>query len=85
MLDELVRDFRGYARRSRGNVLVSTHSYEVLNAADPKEVFLLEKRDGVTKIRCAESDEKIRHLVDDEGDVMGRLWRMGRLLAEPAQ
>ena len=83
LLGELVEDFRRYARRSRGNVLVSTHSYELLNAADPEEVFLLEKSEGVTNIRPAGKDEKIRRLVDDEGDVMGRLWRMGRLLTEP--
>ena len=80
LLGELVEDFRRYARRSGGNALVSTHSYELLNAAEPEEVFLLEKRDGATNIRRAGDDEKIRHLVDDEGDVMGRLWRMGRLV-----
>ena len=79
LLGELVEDFRRYARRSGGNALVSTHSYELLNAAEPEEVFLLEKRDGATNIRRAGDDEKIRRLVDDEGDVMGRLWRMGRL------
>ena len=83
LLGELVEDFRRYARRSRGNVLVSTHSYELLNAADPEEVFLLEKNKGVTNIRPAGKDKEIRRLVDDEGDVMGRLWRMGRLLTEP--
>ena len=82
LLGELVDDFRRYAHRSGGHVLISTHSYEVLNAAEPEEVFLLEKRGGVTSIRRAKDDEKIRRLVDDEGDVMGRLWRMGRLLTE---
>ena len=79
LLEELVEDFHRYTDRSGGNVLVSTHSYELLNAAEPEEVFLLEKQDGVTKIRCAGENKRIRDLID-EGDVMGRLWRMDKLM-----
>ena len=79
LLEELVADFHRYAARSGGHVLVSTHSYELLNAAEPREVFLLEKSGGVTEIRCAGQDEKVRRLID-EGDMMGRLWRMDKLM-----
>ena len=83
LLEELVEDFHRYTDRSGGHVLVSTHSYELLNAAAPEEVFLLEKRDGVTNIRCAGEDERIRRLID-RGDMMGRLWRMDKLM-EPLE
>ena len=83
LLEELVEDFHRYTARGGGNVMISTHSYELLNATAPEEVFLLEKRDGVTNIRCAGDDEEIRRLID-EGDVMGRLWRMDKLV-EPLE
>ena len=79
LLGELVGDFRSYANRSGGHVLVSTHSYELLNSAKPEEVFWLDKRDGITKIRRARDNDMIVRMVRDGGDVMGRLWRMGEL------
>lgn len=73
LLNELVEEFRDYARRG-GQVLVSTHSPDLLNAARLEEVYWLEKKAGFTSIRRAKDDAQLKALVD-EGDHLGELWR----------
>ena len=80
LLDELVEEFRDYARRG-GQVMVSTHSPDLLNAARPDEVFVLEKRDGFTSVKRLAEDERVRRLVE-EGDVLGALWKQGLLTGD---
>jgi len=75
LMGELAEEFRDYARRG-GQVLVSTHSPDLLNAAQLDEVFWLVKRDGVSTIRRAQDDEQIRSYMSD-GDKMGYLWKQG--------
>lgn len=77
LLEELAEEFRDYARRG-GQVMVSTHSPDFLNAAEPEEVFLLVKKDGYTDIRQASRDAQIKAYMQD-GDRMGSLWRQGLL------
>lgn len=50
LMAESAEEFRLYANRG-GQVLVSTHSPEFLNAAELDEVFWLVKKDGYTQIR----------------------------------
>jgi predicted ATPase len=77
LLRELVEEFRDYARRG-GQVLTSTHSPDLLNAATLDEVYWLEKHEGFsTVVRAAES-EQLRALVA-EGDTLGDLWKQGLL------
>ena len=45
LLFELAEEFRNYARKG-GQVFVSTHSPDLLNAAKLEEVFLAKKRKG---------------------------------------
>lgn len=52
LLCELAEEFRDYARRG-GQVFVSTHSPDFLNAAELEEVFWLVKQDGYTVIQHA--------------------------------
>jgi len=77
LLYELAEEFRDYGRGG-GQVMVSTHSPDLLNASRIEEVYWLEKRDGFTSVRHASSDEQLRALVD-EGDPLGALWTQGLL------
>lgn len=75
LLWELAEEFRAYANRG-GQVLVSTHSPDFLNAARLNEVFWLVKKDGYTHVRRAKDDEQIAAYMA-EGDQMGYLWEQG--------
>lgn len=75
VLVELAEEFRAYAKRG-GQVFVSTHSPDFLNAARLDEVFWMEKIDGYTKITHAKSDKQIEAFMRD-GDKMGYLWKQG--------
>lgn len=73
LMHELVEEFRDYARRG-GQVFVSTHSPDFLNATRLDEIYWLVKQDGFTQVRRASESELLRGLVD-EGDQPGALWR----------
>ena len=75
LLWELAEEFRAYANRG-GQVFVSSHSPDFLNAAKLDEVFWLVKRRGFTEIRRASDDEQISAFMAD-GDQMGSLWKQG--------
>jgi predicted ATPase len=77
LLPELAEEFRDYGRRG-GQVLVSTHSPDLLNAIRIDELYWLEKRDGFTHVTRAAGDEQLRALVA-EGDMLGALWKQGFL------
>mgnify|MGYP000140231558 CR=1 FL=1 len=74
-MPELAEEFRDYARRG-GQVLVSTHSPDFLNAAELDEVCWLVKTSGGTTIRRAKDDQQIAAYMAD-GDQMGYLWNQG--------
>ena len=75
LMTELAEEFRLYANRG-GQVFVSTHSPDFLNAVDLEEVFWLVKKDGFTTIRRAKDDPQIAAYMAD-GDKMGYLWKQG--------
>lgn len=75
LLIELAEEFREYARRG-GQVFVSTHSPELIDAAELEEVFWLVKDKGFTTVQSAGGSELLRRLVD-EGDSLGNLWKQG--------
>lgn len=75
LLWELAEEFRAYANRG-GQVFISTHSPDFLNAARLDEVFWLQKEGGYTKIRRASEDEQVAAYMQD-GDQMGYLWKQG--------
>ena len=76
LLLELAEEFRDYAIRGRGQVMVSTHSPDFLNALDVEEVFWLVKKNGYTQVRRAREDAQIVTYMND-GDKMGYLWKQG--------
>lgn len=75
LLEELAEEFRLYADKG-GQVIVSTHSPDFLNAVELDEVFWLVKKDGCTSIARAQSDPQIEAYVN-AGDKMGYLWKQG--------
>lgn len=75
LLWELAEEFRTYAELG-GQVFISTHSPDFLNAAQVDEVFWLVKEHGYTTIHRASEDSQLRKYMDD-GDQMGYLWKQG--------
>ncbi len=75
LLWELAEEFRAYANRG-GQVMVSTHSPDFLNATELDEVFWLTKEQGYTQIKRAKDDKQIAAYMAD-GDQMGYLWKQG--------
>lgn len=75
LMAELAEEFRLYANRG-GQVLVSTHSPDFLNAVGLDEVCWLVKSQGSTEIRRARDDAQISAYMAD-GDQMGYLWKQG--------
>lgn len=72
LLGELAEEFQDYATRG-GQVIVSTHSPDFLDAVPLDSIFWLEKKDGFSRISRASQDEQLTALVR-EGDLPGRLW-----------
>jgi predicted ATPase len=72
LLSELVEELRDYARRG-GQVFVSTHSPDLLNAAELDELFWLDKHQGRTQVHQASGDPQLAALVE-AGDLPGWLW-----------
>lgn len=75
LLDELAEEFRGYSARG-GQVFVSTHSPDFLNAVELDEAYWLVKRGGYTQILRARDNEQIAAYMRD-GDKLGYLWKQG--------
>lgn len=77
LLPELAEEFRDYANRG-GQVFISTHSPDFLNALKLEEIYCLRKEHGFTKITNASDSENLRALVE-AGDLPGSLWKQGLL------
>lgn len=72
LLSELAEEFASYAHRG-GQVFVSTHSPDFLNAVPLSSIFWLRKEQGVTQIFRASDSPVLINLVK-EGDLPGYLW-----------
>jgi predicted ATPase len=75
LMAELAEEFRSYANRG-GQVFVSTHSPDFLNAAELNEVCWLVKKNGFTEIHRAKDNAQIAAYMA-EGDQLGYLWKQG--------
>jgi predicted ATPase len=75
LLRELAEEFASYAYRG-GQVFVSTHSPDFLNAVPLESIFWLIKTQGITKIYKGKDNEILRNLVA-QGDLLGYLWNQG--------
>ena len=72
---ELAEEFRSYANRG-GQVFVTTHSPDFLNALKLDEVCWLVKENGYTTIQRAKDNTQIAAYMA-EGDQLGYLWKQG--------
>lgn len=75
LLWDLAEEFRAYAERG-GQVFVSTHSPDFLNAVGLAEVFWLAKESGYSRIHRATDDAQLAAYMA-QGDRMGYLWKEG--------
>ncbi|CAM2734648.1 Predicted ATPase [Flavobacterium succinicans] len=75
LLIELAEEFRDYANRG-GQVFISSHSPDFVNALELDELFWLKKENGFTNIKRASEDKAIADLFKD-GDKLGYLWKQG--------
>ncbi len=76
LLEKLAYEFRQHAndRRNKSQVFITTHSPYFVDALNPEEVWILEKKnDGFSKIQRASEDLIVKNLVD-EGIQLGSLW-----------
>ncbi len=83
LLAQLAEEFRHYANVG-GQVFISTHSPDFLNAIRLEELYCLVKEDGYTKIIRA-SDSPLIVSLYQEGDLLGALWSQGILLEEASK
>ena len=72
---ELAEEFRDYAQRG-GQVFISTHSPDFLNALTLDEIYCLRKDSGFSVITRASASENLRSLYA-AGDLPGYLWKQG--------
>lgn len=75
LMIELAEEFRSYANRG-GQVFVSTHSPDFLNAMEVDEVCWLVKHKGFTEIHRARDNAQIVAYMA-AGDKLGYLWKQG--------
>jgi predicted ATPase len=75
LMEELAEEFRAYAKRG-GQVFVSTHSPEFLNAMELDEVCWLVKLGGKTELHRAKDNTQVVAYMAD-GDKLGNLWTQG--------
>jgi len=76
LLETLVSEFRTHAtgRKGGSQIFTTTHQPYFVDALDPKEVWILEKKEnGFSEIRRASDDLVIINLVN-EGLPLGGLW-----------
>ncbi|NUN16040.1 MAG: AAA family ATPase [Myxococcales bacterium] len=76
LLESLAREFREHATGRAGGtqIFITTHQPYFVDALEPDEVWILEKRsDGYSTIRQASDDEIVRNMVA-EGLPLGGLW-----------
>jgi len=73
LLNQLAEEFRVYAEKG-GQVFLSTHSPDLLNGLELKEIFCLVKKDGYTDIKRLSDDKQLVALYE-AGDDLGSLWK----------
>ncbi len=79
LLLELAEEFRDYANRGEGQVFISSHSPDFVNALELDELFWLSKENGYTNIKRASIEPDIQALYNN-GDKLGYLWKQGYFL-----
>lgn len=73
LLQELAEELRIYSKNG-GQVFISTHSPDFVNALKLNELFWIEKKNGYSSILKASNDPIVTALYQ-EGDLLGYLWK----------
>ena len=71
----MAEEFRDYALRG-GQVFISSHSPDFLNALALSEIYCLRKAAGFTQITKV-SDSETLVALNEAGDLPGYLWKQG--------
>ena len=77
LMTVLAEDFQEYTSKA-GQVFISTHSPQFLNAIPLESLFLIEKSQGVSRIMPFTADPLVRSQME-AGDHAGYLWDQGVL------
>ena len=83
LMGVLAEEFQQYAERG-GQVFVSSHSPDFLNAVPLESIYWLEKRKGETTVHRA-ADSSLLTRLAREGDLPGYLWNQGLFNSEALQ
>ncbi|MCH8488191.1 MAG: AAA family ATPase [Candidatus Cyclonatronum sp.] len=75
LLPELLEEFRSYAQKG-GQVFITSHSPDFLNAAAAEEVFWVIKQEGYSTMKRASEDPYITAQFE-AGNPLGYLWKSG--------
>lgn len=78
LLLQLAEEFREYANKG-GQVFISSHSPDFVNALELNELFWLDKESGHTVIKRAKEDVMVSNLFN-EGEPLGAIWKQGYLI-----
>jgi len=74
LLEILVEEFRGYTNFG-GQVLISSHSPDFVNALEPNELFILKKqKNGYSEIKSISENKNVVKMYE-AGDKLGYLWK----------
>ncbi|BBM88894.1 chromosome segregation protein SMC [Spirochaetota bacterium] len=76
-VQDLAEEFRFYTEsESGGQVFVTTHSPEFLNAVEIEEAFYLEKKWGYTTVQNLSKNKQVKEQGDNDAK-LGELWNEG--------
>lgn len=78
LLGILVEEFREYAF-SGGQVFISTHSPDFVNAVEINELFIIKKYEGYSRVESVVQNENVASLYHQGDDKLGYLWQEGLL------
>jgi predicted ATPase len=78
LLEVLAEEFKNYTHKG-GQVFISTHSPDLVNALEPQELFFIKKQsNGYSEIKSVSENALATNLFR-EGDKLGYLWKEGIL------
>jgi predicted ATPase len=78
---ELIVDLLKNASENKTQIMATTHSPYLVDLLQPEDLFIVEKKDGETKVKKAEDKKGIKEAIKTLG--LGGLWYSGSLGGNP--
>jgi predicted ATPase len=78
LLTVLAEEFREYTHAG-GQLFVSTHSPDFVNAVEIDELFIVKKHNGFSQIEAVAKNKIVASLYQEGDDKLGYLWQEGLL------